>query len=145
MIAIFVIFLCFCLYTPITASNKSVIAKHINVHRSVKAFQCSECGKGFNFMQKVLHSFIRYFHGFSGLRTNVSGSASAAHEVSPRPTRFLLHRMPLLLPRVKNTQEPPAQGSRHCKSDRAPAAARIPHCHKSAPRVRQSTHQATTQ
>ena len=42
----------------ITAQLRATIRKHINIHSDVKAYKCSECGKGFNFRQKVCAIFV---------------------------------------------------------------------------------------
>ena len=38
-----------CISAPIRAQ----VVRHINIHSEVKPYTCSECGKGFNFKQKV--------------------------------------------------------------------------------------------
>ena len=40
----------------ISAPIRAQIVRHINIHSEVKPYTCSECGKGFNFKQKVSSS-----------------------------------------------------------------------------------------
>jgi hypothetical protein len=49
-------------YVLIVAQIKAQIARHINIHSAAKAYVCTECGRGFNFKQKV--SVAAYHYNF---------------------------------------------------------------------------------
>ena len=50
-----------------SAQIRAGIVRHINIHSENKPYQCMECGKGFNFKQKVRFLVTSAIHNSSNL------------------------------------------------------------------------------